>query len=69
VRGVGIEDVVTPIGVEDRAVAFAILPIRGFPVGGFQDAKEVGKKIDQHARGYENAGRDARERLVNSPLT
>jgi hypothetical protein len=48
-------------------VAFAILLIRGFPVGGFEDAKEVGKKIDQHARGYENAGRDARERLISPP--
>ena len=40
VRGFGIENVVAPVGVEDEAVRFAVLPIRRFPVGGLQNRRE-----------------------------
>src|SRR5918994_725329 len=56
VRGFRVEDVVTPICVEDESVGFAILPIRRFPVGGLQDREKIRKEIDQHARGYEVRG-------------
>jgi hypothetical protein len=40
-------------------VGFAIMPVSRFAVGGLQDCKEIRKEIDQHAREYESAGRDA----------
>ncbi len=48
VRAIGVENVVAPVGVEDGAVGFAILTIRGFPVVGTEHHEEIGKKVDQH---------------------
>jgi hypothetical protein len=61
VRCVGVENVIPPIGVEDGAMAFTILPVGGFPVSGLEDCQEVGKEIDQHGGRYEAASADARE--------
>jgi hypothetical protein len=59
-----VENVVTPIGVEDESVGFAILPIRRFPVGSLQDREKIRKQINQHARGYGVVTRDAIGRKV-----
>jgi hypothetical protein len=48
VRAVGVEHVVTPVGVEDRSVGLSILPIRLLPVDGVEHREEIGKEIDQH---------------------
>jgi hypothetical protein len=48
VRAVGVENVVAPVGVEDRSVGVAILPVGRFPVGCAEHLEEIRKKIDQH---------------------
>jgi hypothetical protein len=55
----GIENVVTPVGVEDEPVSVAILAIRCLPIGGFENRQKIRKEIDQHARAYEFASQDA----------
>jgi hypothetical protein len=43
VRAVGIENVVSPVGVEDGAVSFAVLTVCGFPVVGGEHREKIGK--------------------------
>jgi hypothetical protein len=56
VGSIGIENVVSPVGVEDETMVVAILPIRRLPVGCLEHREEVGQEIDQHARRYEVPG-------------
>ena len=48
VRAVGVENVVTPIGVEDGPVGFAVLTVCGFPIVGIEHREKIRKEIDQH---------------------
>ena len=48
VTAVGIEDVVAPVGVEDRSVGIAILPVGRFTVGRAKHLEKIRKEIDQH---------------------
>jgi hypothetical protein len=45
---VGIQNVVAPVGVEDGAVGFAVLTIRGFSIVRLENREEIGQEIDQH---------------------
>jgi hypothetical protein len=45
---IGIENVVAPVGVENGAVGFTVLAIRGFPIVGIEHREEIGKEVDQH---------------------
>ena len=47
-RALGIEDVIAPVGVENGAVGFAILSIRGLTVRRVKDREKIREEIDQH---------------------
>src|SRR5262249_58296961 len=54
VRAVGVENVVAPVGVQNRTMRLAVLPIRRLPVTGAEHREKIGKKIDQHGGQYES---------------
>src|SRR6185437_3443879 len=64
VGGIGVEDVVSPVGVEDGTMVVAVLTIGGFPISGLEHREEVRQEVYQHARRYEAACGDARDLAV-----
>ena len=59
-RTVGVEYVVVPVGVEDEAMRFAVVPIRRFSIVGIEHGEKIREQVDQHGAGYEISSIESR---------